>query len=113
MRKQMPVVLEGQMTARIRELFSDRRPIDRPIEKVIDYTADEPDRLAREIDEYVVTERLEENRSAALSRSTRRVSDLGTSPRSVSGSPAFTAPAKAPSPSTSASPWTPTGLWEI
>jgi hypothetical protein len=44
----------------IRELFSDRRPIDRPIEKVIDYTADEPERLAREIDEYEVTDRLEE-----------------------------------------------------
>ena len=45
----------------IRELFSDQRPIDRPIEKVIDYTADDPARLAREIDEYVVTERLEES----------------------------------------------------
>lgn len=45
----------------IRELFSTRRPIDRPIEKVIDYTADEPRRLAGEIDEYVVTERLEDS----------------------------------------------------
>lgn len=45
----------------IRELFSDQRSLDRPIEKVIDYTAVEPDRLAREIDEYVVTERLEES----------------------------------------------------
>ena len=45
----------------IRDLFSDQRPIDRPIEKVIDYTADDPARLAREIAEYVVTERLEES----------------------------------------------------
>jgi hypothetical protein len=45
----------------IRELFSEQRPIDRPIEKVIDYTADAPDRLGREIDEYVVTERIEES----------------------------------------------------
>ncbi|WP_373509048.1 BREX system P-loop protein BrxC, partial [Thiocapsa sp.] len=45
----------------IRDLFSDQRPIDRPIEKVIDYTVDDPSRLAREIDEYVVTERLEES----------------------------------------------------
>jgi hypothetical protein len=43
----------------IRDLFSDQRPIDRQIEKVIDYTVDDPSRLAREIDEYVVTERLE------------------------------------------------------
>ena len=45
----------------IRELFSEQRPIDRPIEKVIDYTVDAPDRLGREIDEYVVTERIEES----------------------------------------------------
>ncbi len=45
----------------IRDLFSDQRPIDRPIEKVIDYTADAPDRLGREIDEYVVTENIEES----------------------------------------------------
>lgn len=44
----------------IRELFSPRRPIDRRIEKVIDYDADDAERLAREIDEYVVTERLED-----------------------------------------------------
>lgn len=45
----------------IRDLFSEQRPIDRPIEKVIDYTADAPDRLRREIDEYVVTERIEDS----------------------------------------------------
>ncbi len=45
----------------IRELFSADRPIDRPIEKVIDYTAEEPERLDREIGEYVVTERLEDS----------------------------------------------------
>ena len=36
----------------IRELFSTRRPIDRRIEKVIDYYADDQDRLASEIEEY-------------------------------------------------------------
>jgi hypothetical protein len=45
----------------IRELFSEQRPIDRPIEKVIDYTADSPGRLSREIDEYIVTDRIEES----------------------------------------------------
>ncbi len=49
------------MTTTIRELFSADRPIDRPIEKVIDYTAEEPERLDREIGEYVVTERLEDS----------------------------------------------------
>jgi len=44
----------------IRDLFSDQRPIDRPIEKVIDYTVDDPTRLDREIGEYVVTDRLED-----------------------------------------------------
>lgn len=46
---------------RIRDLFSEHRPIDRPIEKVIDYTADDPARLGREIDEYVVTDSLEQS----------------------------------------------------
>ncbi|MBI4706185.1 MAG: BREX system P-loop protein BrxC [Deltaproteobacteria bacterium] len=45
----------------IRDLFSAERPIDRRIEKVIDYTADTPDRLGPEIDEYVVTERIEDS----------------------------------------------------
>ena len=44
----------------IRELFSEQQPIDRPIEKVIDYRATDPDRLGREIGEYVVTRRLED-----------------------------------------------------
>jgi hypothetical protein len=46
---------------RIRDLFSEDRPIDRPIEKVIDYGADDPDRLAREVGEYWVTDRLEDS----------------------------------------------------
>jgi hypothetical protein len=45
----------------IRELFSDQRRLDRPIEKVIDYTVDDPRRLEREIDEYHITERLEDS----------------------------------------------------
>jgi hypothetical protein len=36
----------------IRALFSSRRPIDRTIEKVIDYYAQNEDRLATEIEEY-------------------------------------------------------------
>ena len=43
----------------IRELFSTRRPIDRRIEKVIDYYADDEDRLASEIGEYEATENVE------------------------------------------------------
>jgi hypothetical protein len=43
----------------IRELFSTRRPIDRPIEKVIDYYAADEKRLAAEIEEYEVTDNVE------------------------------------------------------
>ncbi|MCY4141867.1 MAG: BREX system P-loop protein BrxC [Rhodobacteraceae bacterium] len=47
------------MSGTIRQVFSPRRPIDRTIEKVIDYYAQEEDRLAREIDEYEVTDNIE------------------------------------------------------
>ena len=47
------------MSNNIRSLFSTHRPIDRPIEKVIDYYAQGEDRLAAEIDEYEVTDNLE------------------------------------------------------
>lgn len=43
----------------IRALFRQDRPIDRRIEKVIDYRATEDDRLAREIGEYEVTPSVE------------------------------------------------------
>lgn len=43
----------------IRQLFSPRRPIDRTIEKVIDYYAQEEDRLSREVSEYEVTDNIE------------------------------------------------------
>ena len=43
----------------IREVFSTRRKIDRTIEKVIDYYAQEEERLAREVGEYEVTENIE------------------------------------------------------
>lgn len=43
----------------IRTLFSTRRPIDRPIEKVIDYYATEEKRLLTEIEEYEATEGVE------------------------------------------------------
>lgn len=45
----------------IRSLFSTRRPIDRPIEKVIDYYATDDRRLQSEIEEYEVTENVERN----------------------------------------------------
>lgn len=47
------------MRETIRKLFSPRRPIDRTIEKVIDYYAQEEDRLSREIGEYEVTDNIE------------------------------------------------------
>ena len=47
------------MTGTIRQTFSQLRPIDRTIEKVIDYYAQEEDRLAREITEYEVTDNIE------------------------------------------------------
>jgi hypothetical protein len=43
----------------IRSLFSARRPIDRPIEKVIDYYATDEKRLLAEIEEYEVTDNVE------------------------------------------------------
>lgn len=47
------------MSETIRQLFSSRRPIDRTIEKVIDYYALEEDRLSREVSEYEVTDNIE------------------------------------------------------
>src|SRR5579883_1314286 len=47
------------MNTTIRQLFSARRPIDRTIEKVIDYYAQEEDRLAREVTEYEITDNIE------------------------------------------------------
>lgn len=47
------------MNGTIRQLFSSRRPIDRTIEKVIDYYAQAEDRLAREVTEYEVTDNIE------------------------------------------------------
>lgn len=45
----------------IRSLFSTRRPIDRPIEKVIDYYAVDDARLQAEVEEYEVTRTVEQN----------------------------------------------------
>src|SRR5438552_4328994 len=49
-------VVESRM---IRSLFSTRRPIDRPIEKVIDYYAVSDERLRAEVEEYEVTQNVE------------------------------------------------------
>ncbi|HVA91821.1 MAG TPA: BREX system P-loop protein BrxC [Chloroflexota bacterium] len=46
----------GAGIATIRQLFSRQRPIDRPIEKVIDYYATDAHRLRAEVEEYEVTE---------------------------------------------------------
>ena len=48
-------------TPTVRSLFSTRRPIDRPIEKVIDYYATDDKRLLAEVEEYEVTESVERN----------------------------------------------------
>ena len=47
------------MAEKIRTVFSTHRPIDRTIEKVIDYYAEAEDRLAVEIEEYEVTDNVE------------------------------------------------------
>lgn len=47
------------MATKIRDVFSQNRPIDRTIEKVIDYYADATDRLAAEIGEYEITDNIE------------------------------------------------------
>ena len=47
------------MSETIRQVFSPRRPIDRTIEKVIDYYAQEEDRLSREVGEYEITDNIE------------------------------------------------------
>ncbi len=48
------------MSSIIRSVFSPRRPIDRTIEKVIDYYAQEEDRLANEVAEYEITDNIED-----------------------------------------------------
>lgn len=47
------------MGTAIRQLFSPLKPIDRTIEKVIDYYAQEDERLAAEISEYEITDSIE------------------------------------------------------
>ncbi|MBN1630528.1 MAG: BREX system P-loop protein BrxC, partial [Thermoleophilia bacterium] len=47
------------MAETVRQVFSPRRPIDREIEKVIDYYAQADDRLAQEVSEYEVTDNVE------------------------------------------------------
>jgi hypothetical protein len=47
------------MNGTIRQVFSPRRPIDRTIEKVIDYYAQEEERLSSEVAEYEITDNIE------------------------------------------------------
>lgn len=51
----------------VRDLFSTRRPIDRPIEKVIDYYASSDEQLEREIEEYEITGSVEKGFERFLS----------------------------------------------
>src|SRR5438128_1183103 len=53
--------IEAVTHTTIRSLFQTRRPIDRPIEKVIDYYVTDPARLRSEVEEYEVTESIERN----------------------------------------------------
>lgn len=56
------------MADMIRSLFSSRRSIDRTIEKVIDYYAQEENRLSAEISEYEITDNNRELLSAISRR---------------------------------------------
>lgn len=55
----MTAMETGAGLSTIRDLFSRLRPIDRPIEKVIDYYATDERRLLAEVGEYEVTENVE------------------------------------------------------
>ena len=46
---------------KLRELFDPLKPIDRRIEKVITYDTADVDLLRQEIQEYVVTDSIEQN----------------------------------------------------
>src|SRR5207302_6106592 len=52
---------EARADTTIRSLFQTRRPIDRPIEKVIDYYVTDEARLRSEVEEYEVTDSVERN----------------------------------------------------
>src|SRR5208283_53837 len=60
-RRQLSVYVAWRalMSGTIRQVFSPRRPIDRAIEKVIDYYAQDEDRLSGEVSEYEVTDNIE------------------------------------------------------
>lgn len=52
-------MIEKPPTGTILELFSPEKPVDRPIEKVIDYNATDEARIEREVSEYEVTPSVE------------------------------------------------------
>ena len=62
---------------KIRETFDKSKDINRRIEKVITYAASDPKRLASEISEYVVTERIESNFNELLDKMSSSM-DSGT-----------------------------------
>lgn len=78
----------------IRALFSSRRPIDRTIEKVIDYYAQNEDRLATEIEEYEITDNLRQRSGSFWMCSPTRFGEV-VSPRLVFGCPVSMALEKA------------------
>ena len=67
---------------KIKDTFDPSKDINRRIEKVISYAADQPESLQTEISEYVVTERIEDNFERLLSHmqtamETGGVNDIG------------------------------------
>lgn len=56
------------MSQVIRSLFDPKKGLDRPIEKVITFAADQEERLKSEISEYVVTDRIDEQFQSLLEK---------------------------------------------
>jgi hypothetical protein len=62
---------------KIRDTFDSTKDINRRIEKVISYAADDPQRLQDEVSEYVVTERIEGHFEALLGKMQDAMEDGG------------------------------------
>jgi hypothetical protein len=68
---------------KIKDTFDPAKDINRRIEKVITYAAEDDARLASEVSEYVVTEKIEENFEKLLSHMERSMEDGGTNETGV------------------------------
>ena len=84
---------------KIKDTFDPSKDINRRIEKVISYAADQPESLQTEISEYVVTERIEDNFERLLSHM-QTAMETGGVMTSASGFPVSTVRVKARSPNT-------------